>query len=696
MSRDKGTFNFAANFEVLAKAPLDAKQLVGTKADLTGVTTWSGATGVWLYDGAIVSVGSDPTSENNGIYFLSAATNYTDINSWVQVGTGIGAGTITGGTNGLSTAGANVVLGGDLTGSTIIGGGGLHDLTLNNINDFQITPSGNSAITFGVDETGLLYSFTGGSVVYDSISGLVYGGDYTTNYVNESLVSKRYVDTIAAGLHPKTAVLVATTGETLALSGLTTIDGISLSDGDRVLAKDQSNPVDNGIYIVTGITWSRSPDFDGSPDGEVEQGALIPVITGGTLQNSQWILITKDPVVGVSALTFTLFSSGAYIAGIGIDISGNIINVDGAILDGNSLLWSGNTFNVDTETGTLSIALNSKLNESVFTGYTATTQPILDSAFTGATNVGTGEDIYSGTTDNTAYFRTILGSGDTQIITSGDTIIINSDSSILSGATNGLSLTDDGTTVVLGGVLTGATAISAGTNSFAIQGTSTASYLDYIYLGDADAFRMKASSGDFVGAITAMASPTLGRILLCASSGGTNIYSSIDSYYCYITLALKTTGGTNSMSFQNNGSTVFTDNINSVGLEYNADYCSGAASNPRWIPDNAYVTGFTTSASNVVNVCNVTTTYTATTENDFIGVSGASIIYLPPTPKACQRISVADICGNALSSSIIICGCWDVNGQNINGDSFSTINTDYGSMTFINNGVSWSAIAFIN
>ncbi|GAF74774.1 unnamed protein product, partial [marine sediment metagenome] len=98
------------------------RQLVETKADLTGVTTWNQSGGVWLFDGAIVSVGQDPIPENNGIYFLASASTYTDINSWVKAGTGEGGGTITGGTNGLSTSGTNIVLGGPLTGDTTIEG----------------------------------------------------------------------------------------------------------------------------------------------------------------------------------------------------------------------------------------------------------------------------------------------------------------------------------------------------------------------------------------------------------------------------------------------------------------------------------------------------------------------------------------------------------------------------------------------
>ena len=121
MSRNVGDFIFPANFEVTKVEPLDGRQLVGTKADLTGVTTWNQSGGVWLYDGAIVSVGQDPVADNNGIYFLASASTYTDINSWVKAGSGEGGGTITGGANGLSTSGTNVVLGGALTGDTSVG-----------------------------------------------------------------------------------------------------------------------------------------------------------------------------------------------------------------------------------------------------------------------------------------------------------------------------------------------------------------------------------------------------------------------------------------------------------------------------------------------------------------------------------------------------------------------------------------------
>jgi len=88
MARNKGTFNFAANFEVLTKAPLDARLVVDTKANLIDHTIWEdGSFNVWLYKGITVSVVSDPSTENNGLYFLTDETNYTDYNYWVKLNT---------------------------------------------------------------------------------------------------------------------------------------------------------------------------------------------------------------------------------------------------------------------------------------------------------------------------------------------------------------------------------------------------------------------------------------------------------------------------------------------------------------------------------------------------------------------------------------------------------------------------------
>lgn len=84
MSRNRGTFNFSANFEPLVKAPLDARMRVDNYVDLIDPSTWKDADGnVWLFKGAIVSVANDPSA---GIYFLKDDSGYTNYSNWIPAG----------------------------------------------------------------------------------------------------------------------------------------------------------------------------------------------------------------------------------------------------------------------------------------------------------------------------------------------------------------------------------------------------------------------------------------------------------------------------------------------------------------------------------------------------------------------------------------------------------------------------------
>ncbi len=92
---------------------------------------------------------------------------------------------------------------------------------------------------------------------------------------------------------------------------------------------------------------------------------------------------------------------------------------------------------------------------------------------TGATNLGTGINVYSGVTNRNLKFRTITGSGSTVVSQSGNSIVIYStDSAIgtLTGTTNGISLEPDGRTIKLGGDLTDNTTINGtGTHCLSIN-----------------------------------------------------------------------------------------------------------------------------------------------------------------------------------------------------------------------------------
>lgn len=144
--------------------------------------------------------------------------------------------------------------------------------------------------------------------------------------------TKGYVDAAVNGTDWKQSVRAASTANIATLSGLLTIDGITLVAGDRVLVKDQTTGAQNGIYVAASGAWSRATDCD--ENAEVTAGLTVMVTEGTTNADTQWRLTTNDAiVVGTTALTFAQIGAGtSYTEGNGIDITGNTISVDPAVV----------------------------------------------------------------------------------------------------------------------------------------------------------------------------------------------------------------------------------------------------------------------------------------------------------------------------------------------------------------------------
>lgn len=142
------------------------------------------------------------------------------------------------------------------------------------------------------------------------------------------LTTKEYVDSVATGLDVKLSVRAISTAN-ITLSGTQTIDGVSLIAGDRVLVTGQTTGSQNGIYVVSAGSWSRSADADNSPAGEVTSGMFTFIEEGSTFGGTGWVLTTANPIVlGVTALTFAQFSSaGVIVAGAGLVKTGNTVDV---------------------------------------------------------------------------------------------------------------------------------------------------------------------------------------------------------------------------------------------------------------------------------------------------------------------------------------------------------------------------------
>ena len=174
--------------------------------------------------------------------------------------------------------------------------------------------------------------------------------------------TKQYVDAISSGLFIHSSALVATTipltatynngisgvGATLtnnAILGPLLIDNYTPQLNDRVLVKDQSNKIENGIYYVTTVgdsttpwTLTRSTDADSSIPNNFAPGSFVFITVGTVNTNTGWVETglgtnsNKKINVGIDQIIFTQFSgAGAYLPGTGLSLNGNTFTNTGVI-----------------------------------------------------------------------------------------------------------------------------------------------------------------------------------------------------------------------------------------------------------------------------------------------------------------------------------------------------------------------------
>ena len=114
-------------------------------------------------------------------------------------------------------------------------------------------------------------------------------------------INQERIEGTPSGVAFKQPCRVATTAN-ITLSGLQTIDGVALADGDRVLVKSQTTQSENGIYVVHSTAWARATDFDGNRD--VVRGTQVRV-HGGSAASGWYEVTASDPIViGTTSITF--------------------------------------------------------------------------------------------------------------------------------------------------------------------------------------------------------------------------------------------------------------------------------------------------------------------------------------------------------------------------------------------------------
>jgi len=234
--------------------------------------------------------------------------------------------TISAGSN-TSAIGSGVIVNADINGSAAIDASKIADGTVSST-EFQyinsLTSNAQTQLTAKVNNTG--NETIAGVKTFSSIPVLPSSDPTTANQA----ARKSYVDAIGAMVDPslyKNSCEVATTAN-ITLSGEQTIDTFATS-ATRVLVWNQTAPAENGIYISNSGAWTRASDYNTS--GEVLQGTSTFIVDGSVNKNRLFVMNAASiTTIGTDAITFTPLSSPTeYIAGDGIDITGNTISVIG-------------------------------------------------------------------------------------------------------------------------------------------------------------------------------------------------------------------------------------------------------------------------------------------------------------------------------------------------------------------------------
>src|SRR6056300_1487533 len=374
----------------------------------------------------------------------------------------------------------------------------------------------------------------------------------------QDAATKAYVDSVANGLDVKASVRYASTANvagtydngagtiTAGSNGAFSIDGQTPSTNDRVLLKDQTDPVENGLYRVTTVgdgssayVLTRTPDGDEAI--EITGGAFVFVEEGSANADNGYVF-THDgtPTLGTTDITVAQFSGAGQIsAGDALTKTGNTLDV---AVDDTTIEVSGDALQVKAS----GIGTNQLADTAVTAGKIATsaveTDKINNNAVTVA-KLATTLDLSSNTVTLPSSFTTNTG---TQTLTNktidsaNNTLTVDLSEATVTGTTAEFnSALSDGSFATLAGTetLTNKT-IDASSNTISNIGNSSLTNSTFT-------IRDESSTEDAIG---------LGETLIV--TGGEGIDTTIASNTLTIAAELATTSNKGVASFSADNFTV--------------------------------------------------------------------------------------------------------------------------------------------
>jgi len=392
----------------------------------------------------------------------------------------------------------------DKTFNTFIGQGQPFTATISpNQSGLNITSSTINSTTIGAT-TPSSAAFTTATVSTAPVSG-------------NDVVNKTYLEFFAAGISWKQPVDCATTAN-ITLSGLQTIDGVTVVAGSRVLVKNQTTTSQNGIYLASATAWSRAPDAD---TWDELISAICFVESGSTLAGSAWYCtIQPGGTIGTTAITWSNFSVAAtYTAGTGLTLTDYVFSITNtgvtAAAYGSASKTLTATVNAQGQLTVISAPDIAIANTQVSGLGTMSTQSASSVAITGGSINGT---TIGGTTAAAVNATTFTGAG--------------------------TGLTGTATSLSIGGNAATATSATAATN---LAGGATGS-VPYQSASSTTTFLNAGANGQVLtlaSGVPSWATPTTGTV---TSVGGTGTVSGISLSGTVTSSGNLTLGGTLDLS----------------------------------------------------------------------------------------------------------------------------------------------------
>ena len=342
--------------------------------------------------GNITSVGTLTGLTVNGDATIADGTNDFDVASHD-------------GTNGLklggvlvsATAGEINVLDGATAGTAVAGKALIADTNKDiNLGSGDLTATNLTGTLQTASQTNITSVGSLDGLTISASQTVSMGENRITNVADPSqaqdAATKAYVDAVKTGLDVKDSVRTASTANVTLSTGVangSTMDGVTLATGDRVLLKNQSTASENGIYTVNASgAPTRATDFDA--DSEVSGGSFTFVEEGTSNSDSGWVVTNNGSItVGTTSLAFAQFSgAGQITAGDGLTKTGNTIDIVG----GNGITVNANDIAIASNyTGQTSITTLGTVTSGTWNGDTVG----VDYGGTGISSFSSGDIMYA-------------------------------------------------------------------------------------------------------------------------------------------------------------------------------------------------------------------------------------------------------------------------------------------------------------